>query len=118
MLGEVDCQLTQDSVRRPDAAVLFLLRLQGIDRQKIPLPFAPDIAVEVLSPSESAVAVHRKALEYLVAGSQEVWQLDHENGEIFVQTNAGIRLLRGETVLETPLLPGFSATVSALLAGF
>ena len=118
VLGEVDCQLTHETVRRPDAAIFFLNRLQGVDRQKIPMPFAPDIAVEVLSPSESAVAVHRKALEYLAAGSQEVWQLDHENGEIFVQTNAGIRLLRGEAALETPLLPGFSATVSALLAGF
>ena len=118
VLGEVDCQLTHDTVRRPDAAIFFLDRLQGVDRQKIPMPFAPDIAVEVLSPSESAVAVHRKALDYLAAGSQEVWQLDHENGEIFVQTNAGIRLLRGETALETPLLPGFSAAVSALLAGF
>ncbi len=118
ILGEVDCRLTEDTVRRPDAAIFLLHRLQGVDRKKIPMPFAPDIAVEVLSPSESAVEVHRKALEYLAAGSQEVWQLDHENGEIFVQTNAGIRLLRGEAALETPLLPGFSATVSGLLAGF
>ena len=64
------------------------------------------------------MTVHRKALEYLAAGSHEVWQLDHESGEIFVQTNAGIRLLRGGAALETPVLPGFSATVSALLAGF
>jgi Uma2 family endonuclease len=117
VLGEVDCQLTPGTVRRPDAAIFFIHRLQGVDRKKIPMPF-PDIAVEVLSPSESAIEVHRKALEYLAAGSQEVWQIDHENGEIFVQTNSGIRLLRGEARLEIPLLPGFSATVSMLLAGF
>jgi hypothetical protein len=45
--------------------------------------------------------------------------LDHENQEIFIQTDDGIRLLRGaEAVLETPLLPGFSAPISKLLAGF
>lgn len=118
VLGEVDCQLAHDTVRRPDASVFLLARLEGLDRKKIPIPFAPDIAVEVLSPSESAVEVHRKALQYLAAGSQEVWQLDQENGEIFVQTNSGIRLLRGEEVLETPLLPGFAVAVNVLLAGF
>ena len=48
------------------------------------------------------MTVHGKALEYLAAGSHEVWQLDHESGEIFVQTNAGIRLLRGGAALEPP----------------
>ncbi len=88
-------------------------------RKKIPLPFAPDIAVEVLSPSEIAFDVSRKVLQYLVGGSQEVWVLDHENGESFIQTDDGIRLLRGgKAVLETPLLPGFSAPIAKLLAGF
>lgn len=105
-------------MRRPDASVFLLARLEGLDRKKIPIPIAPDIAVEVLSPSESSVEVHRKALQYLAAGSQEVWQLDQENGEIFVQTNSGIRLLRGEEALEAPLLPDFSVTVNVLLAGF
>ena len=118
ILGEIDCQLTHDTVRRPDAAIFFNERLQAIDRKKIPVPFAPDIAIEVLSPSESAVDVHRKALEYLAAGSTEVWQLDYDNGEIFVQTNTGISLLRGEQALESSLLPGFSVTVNVLLQGF
>ena len=118
VLAEVDCQITSESVRRPDLAIFLAGQLKDIDMKKTPLPFAPNIAVEVLSPSESVVDVHRKALEYLAAGSQEVWQLDHENGEVFVQTDSGIRLLRGEAILETPLLPGFSATVANLLAGF
>ena len=117
VLSEIDCRLTDETVRRPDVAIFLGDRFKTVDRKKIPVPFAPDIAVEVLSPSESAVDVHRKALEYLTAGSQEVWQLDHENGEVFVQTNSGIRLLRGEDILESPLLPGFSAAVSGLLAG-
>ena len=91
----------------------------ALTRKKIPLPFAPDIAVEVLSPSETALDANRKVLEYLAAGSREVWQLDHENGEIFIRTEAGIRLLHGaDAVLESPLLPGFSAPLPKVLAGF
>ena len=118
VLSEVDCRLGPFTGRRPDASIFLLNRFQGMDPKKTPLPFSPDIAVEVLSPSESAVDVHRKALDYLAAGSQEVWILDAENDEIFVQTASGIRLLRSGDTLETPLLPGFSAAVSALLAGF
>ena len=118
ILAEIDCRIGPETVRRPDLAVFLASRLKDLDRKKIPIPFAPDIAVEVLSPSESAVEVHRKALEYLAAGSREVWQFDHENGEIFVQTDTGVRLLRGEAMLDTPLLPGFSAKVATLLTGF
>jgi Uma2 family endonuclease len=119
VLSEVDCQISKETVRRPDLAIFAAGRLDGVDRNKIPLPFAPDIAVEVLSPPEIAFDVNRKVLQYLAGGSREVWVLDHENREIFIQTDDGIRLLRGsEAVLESPLLPGFSAPISKLLAAF
>ena len=114
-LGDVDCQLSSNTVRRPDVAVFLSERLRQIDLKRIPIPFPPDIAVEVLSPSELAVHVNRKALEYLRSGSQEVWLLDPENGEVFVQTDAGMRLLRGSDLIDSPLLPGFTAKVSDLL---
>jgi Uma2 family endonuclease len=119
VLAEVDCRIKEGLVRRPDVSIFLVRRLGEIDPMSVPLPFAPDIAVEVLSPSEPGVEIHRKALEYLAGGSVEVWQLDHDNGELFVQTDSGIRLLRGaDAVLESPLLPGFSVSLSTLLAGF
>jgi Uma2 family endonuclease len=119
VLGEVDCRIGSDTVRRPDLAIFLAGRLDGVDRKKVPMPFAPDIAVEVLSPSETALDANRKVLEYLAAGSREVWQFDHENGEIFIRTEAGIRLLHGaDAVLDSPLLPGFSAPLTRVLAGF
>jgi Uma2 family endonuclease len=84
VLSAVDCRISDETVRRPDLSIFLAHRLKHIDRKKVPIPF-------VLSPSETVVEVHRKALEYLAGGSQEVWQLDHENGEVFVQTDAGIR---------------------------
>ena len=116
-LSGVDCRIADCTVRRPDVSVFLGGRLRQIDLNKIPVPFAPDIAVEVLSPSESAIDVHRKVRDYLGAGTQEVWLLDHVNGELFVHTNTIIRLLLGNDVLESPLLPGFAAAVRELLTG-
>jgi len=110
-IGEIDCKITDDTVRRPDLSVF----LRQIDEDKIPVPFAPDIAVEVLSPSERAMDLRRKVRDYLRGGSREVWLLDHANGEVLVHTSSGIRVLQGTDVLESPLLPGFSATVADLV---
>jgi len=115
-LAENDCQVAADTVRRPDLSVFLGERSRQIDRDRIPVPFPPDIAVEILSPSESAVSVRRKVRDYLGAGSSEVWLFDHSNIEVQVHTNAGIRILGQTGVLESPLLPGFSAAVSALIA--
>ena len=116
LLVEVDCRISRDTVRRPDLLILLNERLRQVDPRKVPIPFAPDIAVEVLSPSEATIDTHRKVSEYLGAGSQEVWILDHDNGQVFVHTATGIRRLAGHDVLETPLLPGFAAPVSDLFA--
>lgn len=118
VLIEIDCRLGESTVRRPDVAIFVGDRIRSVDPLKIPVPFAPDIAVEVLSHSESAIDVQHKALQFLAAGTREVWEVDHENAEILVRTNQEIRLLRGHAALETPLLPGFSAALSTLLAPF
>ncbi len=116
-IGEIDCLISSDTVLRPDVAVFLGSRLEPADLYRVPIPFAPDIAIEVLSPSERAIDVTRRALFYLTAGTQEVWILDHSNGEIAVRSNTGVRLLHPGDALESPLLPGFSVPVSDLLAG-
>jgi len=89
------------TVRQPDIAIFLGEHVRQIDLDKIPVPFAPDIAVEVLPPSEKAIDVRRKVLDYLRGGSQEVWLLDHANAEILVHTNDGIRVLQEKDVLES-----------------
>ena len=113
LLGEVDCRISDDTVRRPDVSIFMGGRIQAIDMEAIPVPFA--LAVEVLSPSESAVNVRRKVREYLRVGSSEVWLVDHSSGEVLVHATAGIRVLQGDDNLESPLLPGFRADVAGLV---
>ena len=114
-LSEIDCELSEISVRRPDVA--FFLNRPGrtIPRKQVPLPFAPDIAIEVLSPSETAIDVNRKVLEYLSAGCQEVWVFDQENGEVFVSSPDGVRVIRRPGKLTSPLLPEFELSIAEVL---
>ncbi len=87
-----------------------------MDPDKIPVPFAPDIAVEVLSASEGAIETNRKVRDYLGVGCHEVWVIDHVDCEFFVHSKSGIRLLLATDVLDSPLLPGFNVPVADVFA--
>lgn len=116
-ISTTDCRISDNNVRRPDLSIFLGERWKQLDLKKVPVPFAPDIAVEVFSPSEHVIDVNRKVRDYLGAGSQEVWLLDPENGELHVRTKGSIRILEGADTLESALLPGFSVAVETLLAG-
>ena len=113
--GEMDCRINAEVVRRPDFSIFLGDRWDRLDLNSTPTPYAPDIAIEVLSPTEHLIDVTRKVREYLGAGSREVWLLDHPNGELQVRTESGIRLLRRSDALNSPLLPGFEIRVTELL---
>ena len=116
-VSETDCRINSDTVRRPDLSIFLGDDWRRLSPAQLPLPYAPTIAVEVLSPSEHVLDVTRKVRDYLSAGSKEVWLLDQENGEVQVRTKSGIRLLQAGDLLESPLLPGFAVPVADLLAG-
>jgi len=62
-----------DTVRAPDVA--FITR-DRIPREGLPVQFwtgAPDLAVEVLSPSDKRSEVDRKIAQYVRLGVKEVW---------------------------------------------
>jgi Uma2 family endonuclease len=113
-VGENDFRVKDGTVRRPDLSIFLDERLKQIDLDRVPAAVAPDIAVEILSRSEGIIDLHRKVREYFRAGAKEVWLLDHANAEAEIRTTEGIRLLQESDVLESPLLPGFSAKISDL----
>ena len=115
VMDETDCQVAPKVVRRPDVLIFLGERVRQADFDRIPIPFVPDIAVEVLSPSESAIGVRKKVREYLQAGAKEVWLVDQANAEVVIHTEPGVRILRVPETLETALLPGFSVPIVELL---
>jgi len=80
-LAMTECPiLTTIGVRVPDvvwASTAFMRRHRGLS----PLPRAPEICVEVLSPSNVEAEITEKARAYLAAGAHEVWRVA-ENGSV------------------------------------
>jgi Uma2 family endonuclease len=73
---------------------------------------APDLAIEVVSESESALDLRQKIQDYLDAGTKTVWAVYPKVRVIAVYDQAGVKELRADQILEAPdILPGFQATV-------
>ena len=77
---------------------------------------APDLAVEVVSPSESAADIEEKVELMLEAGSQAVWVVYPKTRTVHVFTPGGsAKILSTKDSLAAPsLLPGWSAPVAKL----
>lgn len=110
-------RLTSTTVRAPDAAFVRKERLAVI-RQGVFANGAPDLAVEVFSPSDSVRQLMRKVKQYFAAGCHTVWIVYPEWREVNVLEASGAdRLLReGDTIDAPGLLPGFSVAVAEFFA--
>ncbi|HUP00585.1 MAG TPA: Uma2 family endonuclease [Gemmatimonadota bacterium] len=77
----------------------------------------PDLAVEIVSPSNTAADIQEKVLEYLAAGSRLVWVVHPRSRSVTVyRSREEIRVLvEGESLEGDDVLPGFRLGVSELL---
>ena len=107
------------TVRVPDASYVKADRLpeQGIGPGLMQL--APDLAVEVLSPSETASELEEKLDDYTAAGTPLIWVIDPVRRTVMiVAADAPVRWLReGETFDGGLVIPGFSCAVSDIFEG-
>jgi len=101
-------------LRGPDVAFVRAERLIGIPDDGWP-ELAPDLVVEVVSPSETASQINRKVRQFLAAGSQSVWVVypDTRSVDVFESTGQH-RVMKIGGTLTTPALPGFELTVAAI----
>jgi len=60
-------------VRAPDVAFVRKDQIPPADRQSGFWPIAPDLAVEIISPSETATEIQDKVQDYLAAGTRMIW---------------------------------------------
>jgi Uma2 family endonuclease len=100
------------TVRGPDVSFVNADRCRSIDLMR-DIEGAPDLAVEVVSPSETAADLHKKTRQYLAAGCQVVWIVYPDSREIEVHDrNTNIHLFsENDTVTANDLLPGFAVKV-------
>ncbi len=72
--------LTPEGIRIADAIWIDLNRLHELSRApNQPLSPAPDICVEILSPSNSQAEIDQKRALYFAAGAREVWICDRDS---------------------------------------
>ena len=102
------------TVRAPDVAFVREDRLD-FDRTRF-APLAPDLAVEVLSPSNTMSEIHDKVLDYLDAGSLLVWVVDPQSRTVTVyRSREEIRLIAADGEIDgADVLPGFRCQVTEL----
>jgi Uma2 family endonuclease len=83
------------------------------------IPGAPDLAVEVLSPTDTVSAMRRTIRQYFAAGAQYVWVVYPDTREVEVWREAARPqvVLQETDFLEPPgLLPEFRLRVGALFS--
>ena len=105
-----------DTVRAPDAAFVAAHRLPEGRRPTGYLRMAPDIAVEVVSPSDREREVRDKALDWLAAGSRLVWVLYPSTRSVTVyRSETDVTTVDSDQILDgAPVLDGFSVYVTEL----
>jgi Uma2 family endonuclease len=105
-----------DTVRAPDVSFVRQDRLTVEISDEGFWPGAPDLAVEVVSPSDSFSAVAGKALDWLTAGARAVVLVDPQRSTAALyRSRAEIRILGPDDALEVPdVVPGWSLRVGEL----
>ena len=112
-------RLAPGLVRIPDVSFISWDRIPGRQIPRVPmLGFGPDLAVEVLSPSNTREEMDRKLRDYFATNVLLVWYVSPASRtvQIFAAVDQAT-LLREEDVLTgEPLLPGFRLSVRDLFA--
>jgi Uma2 family endonuclease len=110
-------RLTSGRVRIPDVSFLTWDRLPGRKAPREPIPeLVPDLAVEVLSSSNTKQEMDDKLREYFRCGVRLVWYVDPSSRTVAVYTSTEQPLtLSAEQVLDGgQVLPGFTLSLKEL----
>jgi Uma2 family endonuclease len=102
-----------EQLRLPDVSVVLKSKIPDGRLPKTRFDFAPDLAVEVLSPSDLVYNVEDKIQDYLKSGTRLVWQVNPSARRVIVYRPDGTQSIFGpndELTGET-LLPGFRLKV-------
>jgi Uma2 family endonuclease len=102
------------TVRAPDVGFVIKERISGALPQKY-FPFAPDLAVEVVSPSDTAQDIREKVFDFLKAGTRLVWVVYPESRTVDVYRSNDVQVVEMSGVLDGgEVLPGFNLPLRAV----
>jgi Uma2 family endonuclease len=111
VLSRATFVVSANNVFVPDVSVIPLSRLNPTEQ--IYLQGAPDLAIEVITPTDLEIHLKRKIDAYLTYGSTSVWVVYPEAKSVMVYRADGISNLKTTRSIGDSLLPGFSCPVAA-----
>lgn len=109
-LVEIGASVGEYDTFIPDISIVKRDRLTPVERRIF--QGAPDIAIEVVSPSDTLKHMKRKIDAYLANGAQSVWVVFPEARSVMVHRADSVREFKADQTLHDPLLPGFSVPVA------
>jgi Uma2 family endonuclease len=112
-------KLAPGLIRIPDVSFVRWERFPGRVVPSIPyLESGPDLAVEVLSPSNTAKEMDRKLKDYFASGVRLVWYVDpvKQTAEVFTAVGQSTVLGEGDTLDGGDVLPGFALPLARMFA--
>ena len=117
LVGDVGFIWSADMVRAPDIAVITAADSERAPRRGF-LPFAPVLAVEVISPTDEWSAVKMKAHGWMTHGARLVWAVDpvSQTVDVFMDGRHVSELGMTDRLEGGTALPEFSCLVSELFS--
>jgi len=105
----------------PDVGYISKVRLPSIPAREV--QGHPDLAIEVVSPTDEKINVHRKAMKYIRYGTPMVWVVYPGDQTVEVYTpgatinTVNLLTIEGEGVLDGgAILPGFTLSLKDIFA--
>jgi Uma2 family endonuclease len=118
-LSNMGYWMKNGNLRCPDLSFISSERLKKLDPDFDRFfQGAPELAVEVLSPSDSLSQTKEKAREYCESGCRLVWIINPENATVLTMDPTGkeVELTAKDTLTGERVVPGFSLPVSRLFS--
>jgi len=107
-------------IRIPDVGFTSWGRFPNRRRPRQPVPdITPDLAIEVLSDSNTPAEMRLKREDYIRGGTRLVWIIDPDarTVAVYTQVDPPDRVLRvGDTLTGDPVLPGFALVLADFFA--
>ena len=112
-------QMDPFTLRFPDVQVTTWERMAEYDEDAPGWPrFAPDVAIEVVSASNTPAELARKAGEYFANGTRAMWIADPGPRTVAIRRPGAAEQVFGvgDTLSGEPEIPGFSCPVADIFA--
>lgn len=105
-----------DTVRGPDVAFVSQARFEESGDTIRAFSGAPDLAIEVRSPSNTPAGIRAKVADYFAAGTRRVWLIDSETKSVTDYASLlSPQVLGEDQVLEGgDVIPGFKVRVGEI----